>query len=251
MGFFSTKMGQFSYFSLQVGESVWRGKKVLDFGGNIGNILRDPNSTIEQEDYWCIDVVKDSIERGRAFYPKSHWVFYNRYCFFFNPHGIPNLTLPDLGGSFDYIVAYSVFSNTTQTDMRQLVNHLEGLLAHNGALAFTFIDPHYFSWPGEYHGNNFLWRLEREKQLEQEKGHILDIDMETLTKRAQHASWCVLVNGEDLYIETEDIRPYEPERQRTHHVFYSEVFMKTLFPHATILPPVNNEMQHCCVIRKP
>ncbi|MGH8508431.1 MAG: class I SAM-dependent methyltransferase [Gammaproteobacteria bacterium] len=250
MAFVSTKMGQFTYFSLQVGESMWRGKKVLDFGGNIGNILRDPNSTIEQEHYWCIDVVKDSIERGRAFYPKSHWVFYNRYCFFFNPNGIPNLTLPDLGESFDYIVAYSVFSNTTRTDMLQLVDQLEGLLAKNGALAFTFIDPHYFSWPGQYFGNNFKWRLEREKQLARENGNILDIDVEDLTKRAQHANWCVLVNGEDLYIETEDIRSYEPERQRTQHVFYSEDYMKTLFPHATILAPVNNEMQHCCVIRK-
>jgi hypothetical protein len=26
--------------------------------------------------------------------------------------------------------------------------------------------------------------------------------------------------------------------------------MKSLFPEATILPPVNDEMQHCCVIRK-
>jgi hypothetical protein len=25
--------------------------------------------------------------------------------------------------------------------------------------------------------------------------------------------------------------------------------MKSLFPDATILPPVNNEMQHCCIIR--
>ena len=250
MAFFSTKMGQFTYFSLQVGESVWRGKKVLDFGGNIGNILRDPNSTIEQEYYWCIDVVKDSIERGQAFYPKSHWVFYNRYCFFFNPHGIPNLTLPDFGGSFDYIVAYSVFSNTTQTDMLQLVEQLEGLLANNGALVFTFIDPHYSSWPGQYHGDNFQWRLEREKQLARERGTILDIDIKNLIRRAQHADWLMLVNGDDLYIETEDIRPYEPERQETCHAFYSEKYMKMLFPHARVLPPVNNEMQHCCVIRK-
>jgi hypothetical protein len=27
--------------------------------------------------------------------------------------------------------------------------------------------------------------------------------------------------------------------------------MKLLFPTATILPPVNDEMQHCCVIRNP
>lgn len=250
MPFFSTKMGQFTYFSLQVGESLWRGKNVLDFGGNIGNILRDPNSTIDQERYWCIDVVKDSIKRGKTSYPKAHWIFYNRYCFFFNPHGVPHLPLPDLHQTFDYIVAYSVFSNTTQTDMLQLVNQLEGLLANNGALAFTFIDPHYFSWPGRYPGNNFQWRLEREIQLERERGYVLNLDTQTLMKRAEHADWLLLVNADDLYIETEDIQPYEPERQKTCHAFYSEKYMKKLFPHATILPPVNDEMQHCCVIRK-
>src|SRR5256886_6246866 len=243
-------MGQFTYFSLQVGEPVWRGKKVLDFGGNIGNLLKDPNSTIDHERYWCIDVGKDSIESGKASYPKSHWVFYNRYCFFFNPHGDPNLTLPDLDQTFDYILAYSVFTNTTKTEMLQLVNQLEGLLANNGALAFTFIDPHYFSWPGQYHGNNFQRRLEREKQLARERGTILNIDMRNLIRRAQHADWLMLVNGDDLYIETEDIQPYEPERQKTYHAFYTEKYMKLLFPHATILPPVNNEMQHCCVIRR-
>lgn len=250
MTFVSTKMGQFTYFSLQVGESMWRGKKVLDFGGNIGNLLRDPNSTIEQEQYWCIDVDKDALERGEAFYPKSHWVFYNRHCFFFNPNGVPNLTLPALDQTFDYIVAYSVFTNTTQTDMLQLVNQLEGLLANNGALAFTFIDPHYFSWPGQYHGNNFEWRLEREKQLARERGTTLNIDMRNLMRRAQDADWLMLINSDDLYIETEDIQPYEPERQKTCHAFFTEKYMKILFPHATVLPPVNNEMQHCCVIRK-
>jgi SAM-dependent methyltransferase len=244
--FFSTKTGQFTYFSRQVGEPVWSGKNVLDFGGNIGNILRDPNSTIDQERYWCLDVVKDSIEKGKKSYPKSHWVFYNRYCFFFNPHGIPNLTLPDMARTFDFIVAYSVFTNTTQTDMLQLVNQLEGILAHHGVLAFTFIDPHYFSWPGQYHGNNFQWRLE----LERDRGNVSTIETRNLFQRAQDADWFMLVNADDLYIETEDIRPYEPERQKTCHVFYTEKYMKTLFPHATILPPVNDEMQHCCVIRK-
>ncbi|HEX8088237.1 MAG TPA: class I SAM-dependent methyltransferase, partial [Blastocatellia bacterium] len=149
MAFFSTKTGQFTYFSLQVGEPVWRGKDVLDFGGNIGNILQDPNSTIDEERYWCLDVVEDATAKGRVAYPKSHWVFYNRYCFSFNPHGIPHLPLPDLGKTFDYIVAYSVFTNTTVTDMLELVSQLENILAPGGTLAFTFIDPYYFSWPGQ------------------------------------------------------------------------------------------------------
>lgn len=241
--FFSTRIGQFTYFSLQVGEPVWRGKKVLDFGGNIGNILRDPNSTIDEEHYWCLDIVNDAIKTGKTSYPKSHWVFYDRYCFSFNPYGIPDLPLPDMRQTFDYIVAFSVFTNTTETDMLELVSQLEGILANHGTLAFTFIDPYHYSTPRQ---NNFQWRLE----LERERGNISAGEMKNLAKRAQHAKWFMLVNGGDLYIETEDIKPYEPEEQKTCYVFHTEEYMKTLFPRAMILPPVNNEMHHCCVIRK-
>jgi hypothetical protein len=244
--FVSIRLGQFTYFSLQVGDTMWQGKNVLDFGGNIGNILRDPNSTIDEERYWCLDVDKDSVEQGRAAYPKSHWLFYDRFSFFFNPYGDPNLPLPDLGQSFDYILAFSVFTNTTVADMLQLVDQLKGKLTDTGALIFTFIDQYHFSWPGRYEGNNFQWRLD----LERERGNISDTEWQDLARRTQKADWFTLVNGNDLYIENEDIRTYEPEQQKTYHVFHTERYMRSLFPDAVILPPVNNEQQHCCVIRK-
>lgn len=250
MAFLSTKTGQFTYFALQLNESDWRGKYVLDFGGNVGNMLRDPNSTIDEERYWCIDVVQESIETGKEAFPKAHWVLYDRYCFFFNPQGISRLKLPELSQQFDYIVAYSVFTNTPRSDMFDLVEQLRGRLSEGGALAFTFIDPHYVSWPGRYDGNNLRWRLEREIFLEKEKGNTLDIDVDNLIQRAHGAPWFVLVNGEDLYLKTEATKTYEPEQQRTYHTFYSVEYMKSLFPEATILPPVNDEMQHCCVIGK-
>ncbi|HWN11936.1 MAG TPA: hypothetical protein VNO50_22095 [Pyrinomonadaceae bacterium] len=249
-GFHSNKTSQFTYFAMQLADSNWRGKEVLDFGGNIGKILEDPNSTIDPEAYTCIDVVRDAVETGKKVYPESHWVFYNRYCFFFNPQGIPKLPLPDLARKFDYIVAYSVFTNTTRGDMLELVGDLEGMLAEGGTLAFTFIDPNYCSWPGQYEWSNFKWRLEREIELEKGKGNILHVELEALLSRTRDASWFTLVNGEDLYIERDDIGYYEVEQQRTCHVFYSQEYMKELFPHAAVLPPVNNEMQHCCVIRK-
>ncbi len=251
MAFFSAKLGQFTYFSQQVGETLWSGKNVLDFGGNIGNILRDPNSTIDEERYWCIDVVRDSIEQGKSLYPKSHWLFYDRYCFFFNPTGVPNLPIPNLGQKFDYIVAYSVFTNTSRTDMLQLVDELKAMLAPDGVLAFTFIDPFYLSWPDQYAGNNLQWRLEKEIELARERGRGLNINPLDLNHQAQGAEWCILVNGEDLYLETEEIRVCEPEQQRTCHVFYTEEYMKKLFPQGVMRPPANREMQHCCVIRKP
>ena len=247
--FFSTKRNQFTYFSLQLGEKDWRGKNVLDFGGNIGNMLRDPNCTIDEQRYWCIDVVEESIEKGKEAFPRAHWIFYDRYCFFFNPRGAEHLELPRIEEKFDYIVAYSVFTNTSRTDMLDLVSQLEGKLADGGALAFTFIDPNYKSWPGRYRWNNLVWRLDREVRLEEEKGNPLDINVQRLADEAKDAKWFVLVNGEDLYLETEKIRHYEPAEQRTYHMFYTTEYMQSLFPHATILAPVNDEMQHCCLIR--
>ena len=135
--FISKKLGQFTYFALQVGEADWRGKNVLDLDGNIGNILRDRNCTIDEDRYWCIDVVKESVEQGRAQYPRAHWLFYDRFCFFFNPYGVPGLPLPKIDDKFDYIVAYSVFTNTPPSDMLELIIQLKGLLVRRGTLAFT------------------------------------------------------------------------------------------------------------------
>ena len=246
MTFVSTITGQFSYFSQQVGEAMWRGKNVLDFGGNIGNILRDPLSTIDHDRYWCLDVDKSSIAKGRKAYPKAHWLFYNRFCFFFNPGGVPHLPLPDMKQTFDYILAFSVFTNTTETDMLEMVGQLEGVLAKKGVLAFTFMDPYYFPWPGRYNGNNLQWRLE----LERDRGNISAAEVKSLAKKAQHLNWFILVNGGDLYIESEDIKPYKRRQQRTCHAFHTEKYMKKLFPRAIVLPPVDDQMQHCCVIRK-
>ena len=244
MTFTSTRLGQFTYFSTQLGDTNWSGKNILDFGGNVGNILRDPNSTIDPERYWCLDVDRESVEQGKTSFPNSHWLFYDRFSFFFNPNGVRSLPLPDMDESFTYIVAYSVFTNTCETDMLELVDELKRKLTPGGALAFTFIDPYYMSWE-ECSRNNLQWRLD----LETERRHITEAEANDVEARAQNAKWFILVNGGDLYIETEDVRSYPPEQQRTFHVFHTTDYMRSLFPNATLLPPVNNEMQHCCIIR--
>jgi hypothetical protein len=53
-----------------------------------------------------------------------------------------------------------------------LVEHLLSLLDDHGVLAFSFIDPFFHSWPGEYRGNNFAWRLDRINSSR----HIVDVD---------------------------------------------------------------------------
>ncbi len=242
--FLSRKTGQFSYFAQEIGNWDWRGRRVLDFGGNVGNILRDPRSTIDPKNYWCLDVVPEAVEAGRERYPDAHWYFYDRRCFYFNPNGKERLPVPDFGTRFDYIVAYSVFPNTSRRDMVELVDQLRNLLVPGGVLAFTFIDPHHNSWPGRFHGDNFRWRLERER------GELTSPRAREIMERAKSGRWLTLVNGEDLYVETDDIAEYPPETQKTHHVFHTTGLIQELFPEAGIRRPVNGEMQHCCVIRK-
>ncbi len=245
MTFLSTRTWQFTYFAAQLGEWSWRGKDVLDFGGNIGNILRDPNSTIDASRYWCIDIDEQALEKGRRAYPEAHWLFYDRYCFFFNSRGVPRLKLPEIEQRFDYIVAYSVFTNTTVTDMLDLVGQLQGLLKDEGRFAFTFIDPRHRSWPDRFDGDNLRWRLEKIRVEENP-----EIDIAAMAAEARGASWFTVVNGERLYLETEEIAPLAPERERSSYVFHTEEYMRRLFPDAVILPPAGNEMQHCCIVNR-
>jgi hypothetical protein len=60
----------------------------------------------------------------------------------------------------------------------------------------------------------------------------------------------MLVNGSELYLESDELAAYPAHEQRTCHVFHTEEYMKALFPDARVLPPVNNEMQHCCILGK-
>ena len=144
---------------------------------------------------------------------------------------------------FDYIIANSVFPNTDLTDMVLLVGELRQHLAGDGVLAFTYMDPHYCAWDN-YKGNNFVWRLKKER------GELSSPKSRQILSRVSGAKWCILVNGEDFFVETEDIGTYPPEKQATHHTFYTTAFMRRLFPDAQIRPPVDGEMQHCCILRK-
>jgi hypothetical protein len=112
-------------------------------------------------------------------------------------------------------------------------------------LAFTFIDPYWYSWGKEQGRNNLQWRLD----LETERRHISAAEAKDVDERARDAKWFILINGGELYIETEDVPAYRSDEQRTFHVFHTAGYIKSLFPNATVLPPVDNHMQHCCIIR--
>jgi SAM-dependent methyltransferase len=225
------KSTQFAYFDEQLDRPAWSHKLVLDFGGNKGNLLRDPSCVIPHPNYYCLDVIGEAIEEGRRTFPAAHWVHYDRYNRSFNPEGVRDLPVPDLGVQFDFGLAYSVFTHTTFEEMKELVAQLEALLAPGGTLAFTFIDPHWRS--------NLEWRLR--------KNHGLNV--EPVLAKANDADWCSLVNGSELYVNSSGPWKVNSEACATYNVYYSESFLRRQFPRAEVRPPVNGEMQHCAILR--
>jgi hypothetical protein len=238
------KLGRFAYFDRQLDCPDWSTKTVLDFGGNEGNLLLDQGCTIWPDRYYCIDVLCEALDEGRKRFPQAHWIHYNHYNCSFNPKGIADLPIPATETDFDIILAYSVFTHTTRQEMRILVEELQGRLALGGVLAFTFIDPHYNSWPETYRGNNLRWRLE--KTLETNP----NFDVDGTLEQSRSAQWCTLVNGAELHVNNDGVWTNEAQACLTYNVFYSEEALRQEFPRAIIRPPVNGEMQHCCVIQR-
>jgi hypothetical protein len=216
------KATQFAYFDKQLGHPNWRGKRVLDFGGNKGNLLLDPACTIRHQDYYCLDVIGEAIEEGHQTFPDANFIHYDRYNCSFNPEGVRELPVPDLGVEFDFILAYSVFTHTTFEEMKELVAQLR---QHGRTVAFTFIDP---QWNG-----NLRWRLEKHNPQDRVET-LLSCEMQ----------WCSLVNGTELYVNSSGV--FDFQDCMTYNVYYTEDFMRAQFPNATIEKPVNGEMQHCC-----
>jgi 2-polyprenyl-3-methyl-5-hydroxy-6-metoxy-1,4-benzoquinol methylase len=227
------KATQFAYFDQQLDHPAWCGKRVLDFGGNQGNLLRDPACAIRHEDYYCLDVIGEAIAAGQQKFPDAHFVHYDRYNCSFNPEGVRDLPVPDLGVAFDVILAYSVFTHTTFEEMKDLIGQLQQHLVRGGILAFTFIDPH---WKG-----NLRWRLEKRNSAER---------VETLLAQSHDAQWCSLVNGAELYLNSSGNSDSQTDDCLTYNVYYTEAFMRREFPYATIKRPVSNEMQHCWISKK-
>jgi SAM-dependent methyltransferase len=238
------KSGQFAYFHQQLCQPVWGDKRVLDFGGNRGYLLLNPDSAIRPEHYYCVDVLGEALAEGQKRFPQAHWVHYDRYNCSFNPEGIKDLPIPDLGIAFDLILAFSVFTHTTREEMNDLVGQLRGRLAPGGTLAFTFIDPHFRSWPGSYSGNNLQWRLESFRKTNP------TLDVNGLLEGSRGAEWCALVDGSRLFVNSSGVWECEAQTCMTYDVFYTPEFLQREFPQAVICPPVKGDMQHCCKMRR-
>jgi SAM-dependent methyltransferase len=242
VSFISTKSGQFRYFDVQLGHPDWSGRRVLDFGGNVGTFLEEAGGRIRPSDYWCVDVSRAAIEAGRRRRPQAHWVYYDRYNPQFNPGGVPGLRLPGLGTRFDYVLAYSVFTHTPDDEAVELVRALRPILTDDGLLAFTFIDP---GWtpPGSGQVSNVRWRLDSRSGGAGPGRASVPGHPQAAIDRAVQAPWCAVV---DRTLHFDPAAPVPPGER--YDVLWSPDHVRSLFPAAEVRPPAVPERQHCCLL---
>ena len=245
----STRETQFDYFDRLLGHPDWSNSKLLDFGGNVGGFLTSAGDRVNHDDYWCLDLNKQVIDIGSSQFPRAHFHHYNRYSSQYNPNGIRNFAIPDLGLKFDIIMAFSVFTHTHQDEMMELVEQLRDKLTPNGVLAFTFTDPSYertISDPALPPGTDVRkmlgWRKEENPSLE----------IEEMVETAKHVDWCLLVD-EKLYVAPSSEFSHQQHQGvpwESYCSYYKVDYMAKLFPTAEVAAPVSPEWQHCCILRK-
>src|SRR5882672_1267871 len=69
----SERETQFANFDQWLDAPVWKGCKILDFGGNIGGFLAGAGSRVNHDDYWCLDLNRQVIEIGREKFSHAHF----------------------------------------------------------------------------------------------------------------------------------------------------------------------------------
>ncbi|MGH3679210.1 MAG: class I SAM-dependent methyltransferase [Natronosporangium sp.] len=261
-------VGQFAYFDTQLDHPHWRGKRVLDFGGNAGNLLRHASPDLDPSNYWSIDLSLDGIEEGRRRHPGANFVFYDRYNPQYNPSGKQGLPIPDVGVRFDIIVGYSVVNHLSQTELLQLVVELEALAADGGVIALSFVDPNWSipeGWNEVFEsGMTTLERRVRQVNPSPDTANAL-LARARDTARTTGLTWVTVSDIEDLRLGPEDHawleqqqskrtnriirwRDAAPHEQTLYSTFCTSEYMRQLLPHAYIRPPVRPFIHHCAVI---
>jgi SAM-dependent methyltransferase len=244
----SARETQFSYFDRQLGGPEWAGKRLLDFGGNVGGFLAGAGDRVAHEDYWCLDLNREVVERGGRRFPRANFRHYDRYSSQYNPGGVRDLPVPDLGLKFDIVMAFSVFTHAHRDEMIELVAQLRGLLAPGGVLAFTFCDPSYdrsLSAPELPPGTDVRKNLEWQRDVKP------SLAIEGMVEAARRSRWCVLVDDR-LYVEPGGELSNREHRGRpweSYCSYFTVGYVASLFPEARVLPPVSPEWQHCCILK--
>ncbi len=241
----SRRETQFNCFDQLLDRPAWKSSTILDFGGNVGGFLVGAGDNVEHDNYWCLDVTHKAIEIGRRHFPRAHFVHYDRYSSYFNPNGVRNLPVPDLGLKFDIVLAFSVFTHTHQKEMLDLVEQLRRMLTPRGVLAFTFSDPRYdrsLADPRQRSGAAVPAMCVRQHAWKPRVGGPAVI--------TRLPGWGVEIDGA-LHIEPGDELCQQQRQGRygeSYCSYFAADYLASLFQGARVMPPVSPDWQHCCTL---
>ena len=121
---------------LNLSDDEWFSSKILDYGGNRGNVLEDLKDKYpgKKFNYTCADVDDEAVDFGRKHHPEYEWIQTHSYNQVYNPLGSHNYVLPFEDNTFDYILAYSVHSHTTYEQLLYDLKDLVRILKPGGKL---------------------------------------------------------------------------------------------------------------------
>jgi len=130
------------FFDVMLGKPDWTTSKVLDIGGNRGNLLEDgiQKNKIIPENYYCLDVDKEAIEYGRHNFAGANWHHHSAFNHMYNVAGMEGVSFPYQDNTFDLVVAYSVYSHTTFEQLCFDLKEIQRVCKPGGKVALTIID---------------------------------------------------------------------------------------------------------------
>lgn len=190
--------------------------KVLDFGGNRGNLLYFSNYQITESNYTSVDVSYDSLLSGKKDYPNANWIYYNRKSFMYNNYGSQKIEFPNIDNYYDVCFAFSVFTHTDFWEKKRTINWLK-TKANTVLISFLDIEDIIIK--------NFFY----EKRTK-DYGKCIDFVN-------QFGKILYLIDNDLIYNNVEQL-----DYQECNHflTFYNKNFLQSVFPDAEIIISKNS-----------
>ena len=119
------------------------GLKILDWGGNNGNVLRDglASNEILPEDYTCIDVDGKVIEQSAELFPRATWITRPVTHPVYRFHNCDDdLDFTPHLNKYDIVFAHSVYTHDVWEKAVKDLEIMYSLTKPGGKVCFTYID---------------------------------------------------------------------------------------------------------------